>query len=157
MSKKKKQSERYKEIRNSKVFHDYFVEDKIEAGIVLTGTEVKSIRESGAQITDSFVRFRNGRPIMYNAHIAEYKFGNFANHDPHRPRNLLLHKKEIIKLEHEIQSKGLTLIPLRMYFEKALVKVELGLCRGKKLYDKRETLKRKEHMRETQRAIRHSY
>jgi len=157
MAKKNKSTDRFKEIRNAKVFHDYFVDETFEAGIVLTGTEVKSIREGRAQLSDAFVRIRNGRVILYHAHIAEYSFGNFFNHEPYRPRNLLLHKKQILKLEHEVQSTGRTLIPLRMYFQKALVKVELGLCRGKKLYDKRETLKAKEHQRETQRAMRQAY
>lgn len=157
MAKKNKSTDRFKEIRNAKVFHDYFVDETFEAGIVLTGTEVKSIREGRAQLSDAFVRIRNGRVILYHAHIAEYSFGNFFNHEPYRPRTLLLHKKQILKLEHEVQSTGRTLIPLRMYFQKALVKVELGLCRGKKLYDKRETLKEKEHQRETQRAMRQAY
>ena len=150
---KKPDSERFREIRNAKALHDYFVEDKFEAGIMLTGTEVKSIRAGLAQISDAFVRIDNDIPILYHAHIQEYEFGSYANHDPHSPRRLLLHKREIRKIRQAMQSGGLTLIPLRMYFVKALVKVEIAIARGKKLYDKREDMKAAIVKRETERVF----
>jgi len=145
-------SSRYREIRNAKAFHDYFIEDKFEAGIVLTGTEVKSIRAGLAQISDAFVRIDGSIPILYHAHIAEYTFGSYANHNPYNPRRLLLHKREIRKIMQAIQSGGLTIVPLRMYFDKALVKVEIAVARGKKLFDKREDMKTAIAKRELGRA-----
>ena len=152
---KKNDSKRYKEVRNSRARHEYFVEDTLECGIVLTGTEVKSLRAGQAQISDAFVRFNKSVPMLFHAHIAEYAFGNFANHKPARPRKLLLNKREIIKWEHAVQAGGRTVIPLRMYFKKGLVKLEIGLCKGKKQYDKREDLRRKDDLRETQRMVKH--
>lgn len=152
---KKNETKRYKEIRNSRAKHEYFIDDTLECGIVLTGTEVKSLRAGQAQINDAFVRFHNGVPMLFHAHIAEYAFGNFANHKPLRPRKLLLHAKEIVKWQHEVQAGGRTVIPLRMYFKKGLVKLEIGLARGKKHYDKREDLKKKEDLREAQRMVKH--
>ena len=152
---KKNEAKRYKEIRNSRARHEYSIEDTLECGIVLVGTEVKSLRQGQAQINDAYVRFDRNVPMLHQAHIAEYVFGNFANHKPVRPRRLLLHAKEIIKWQHAVQTGGLTVIPLRMYFKKGLVKVEIALARGKKQYDKREDLKRREALRETQRMVRH--
>jgi len=131
------------------------VDERLETGIVLTGTEVKSIRAGQAQISDAFVRIDRGRPVMYHAHIAEYSHGNMANHNPYRPRPLLMHEKEIARLAQEVQAGGRTLIPLRMYFKQGLIKVEVGLCRGKKKFDKRQTMKEKDEMREAQRTVRH--
>lgn len=152
---KKSDSKRYKEIRNSRARHDYFVDEELECGIVLTGTEVKSMRAGQAQINEAFVRFNKGVPMLYHAHIAEYAFGNYANHKPVRPRKLLMHAKEIIRWEHEVQAGGRTVIPLRMYFKKGLVKIEIGLARGKKHYDKRHDLRKQEDLRETQRMVKH--
>ena len=150
---KANQKERNKEIRNAKVHHDYFVSDSYEAGIVLRGTEVKSVRLGKAQIRDSFARIDRGEIILYHAHIDEYAFGNFNNHNPVRPRKLLLNKREIHKIAGAIESGGKTLIPTRMYIKHGLVKVELGICTGKKQHDKRETLKKKIDMREAERAM----
>lgn len=138
----KHDSARFREIRNAKALHDYFVEEKYEAGIVLTGTEVKAIRAGLAQISDSFVRLDGGVPILYHAHISEYAYGSFANHNPYNPRRLLLHKREIRKIQQAVQSGGYTIVPLRMYMKQALVKVEIAVARGKKLFDKREDLKK---------------
>jgi len=151
---KKAEIERFKEIRNAKARREYFIEDKFEAGIILTGTEIKALRMGLGQLNDSFVRLDNDVPVLYNAHIAEYQFGGFANHKPKRPRKLLLHKKEIRKIKEELQSGGRTLIPLRMYFKKALMKVEIAVAQGKKLYDKREDMKKAIAKRETERAVR---
>ena len=154
MAAKKIDSERYREIRNAKVRRDFFVEDSLEAGIVLTGTEVKSIRSGRAQISDAFIRIDKGEAFLYHARIEEYLFGNINNHIPYRPRKLILHKKEIQKLEVVLQGGGRTLIPLRLYFKKGLIKVQVALCKGKKLYDKREDLKKKAILRETERTMR---
>ncbi|MBN1403134.1 MAG: SsrA-binding protein SmpB [Opitutales bacterium] len=146
-------SERFKEVRNAKAHRDFFIEDKFEAGIMLTGTEIKSIRQGQAQIAESFVRVDGDIPVLYHAHIAEYSFGSYANHNPYRPRRLLLHKKEIRKIKQELQSGGRTLIPLRMYFKKALVKVEIAIAVGKKMHDKRNDMKDAINKRELDRAI----
>lgn len=153
---KSKQQERNKEIRNTKVHHNYFVTETYEAGIVLRGTEVKSVRLGKAQIAESFARIEKGEVFLYNAHISEYAFGNLNNHNPVRPRKLLLNRREIHKILGSIESGGKTLIPTRMYLKHGLVKVELGVCTGKKLHDKRETLKRKIDMREAERAMKHA-
>ncbi|MCC5807158.1 MAG: SsrA-binding protein SmpB [Opitutales bacterium] len=145
--------DRYKEIRNNRVFKDYFVDESNECGIVLRGTEVKSIRQGHAQIEDSFVRIEKGAPILYHAHIREYAFGTNTNHNPVRPRKLLLKKREILKWELQLQGGGKTLVPVKMYFKKGLVKVLVGLCRGKKTYDKRHDLKTREADREIERAL----
>ncbi len=154
MAAKKIDSERYREIRNAKVRRDFFIEDSLEAGIVLTGTEVKSIRSGRAQISDAFIRIDKGEAFLYHAHIEEYLFGNLNNHIPYRPRKLILHKKEIQKLEVALQGGSRTLIPLRLYFKKGLIKVQIALCKGKKLYDKREDLKKKAILRDTERTMR---
>lgn len=150
---KKKKKDRPREIRNSKVSRNYQIEDKYEAGIKLTGTEIKAIRAGQVQISDAFVRLEKGIPILYHVHINEYEFGNLNNHKPTRPRLLLLNKKEIRKLTVALDTGGLALIPTRMYFKQGLLKVEIALCRGKKLYDKREDLKKKAQLRDAERAI----
>jgi SsrA-binding protein len=153
MSAQKKDPARYTEIRNSKALRDYFVEEKFEAGIALKGTEVKSIRAGKAQITDAFGRFEKGELWLHNAHIEEYAFGNIYNHDKVRTRKLLLHRHQIRKIAQALQVGGRALVPLRMYFKDALVKVEVALCTGKKLFDKRDTLKRKVIDREIDKAL----
>ncbi|KAF0094612.1 MAG: SsrA-binding protein [Puniceicoccaceae bacterium 5H] len=151
--KNKKSDERYREIRNSKAYRDFFVDETLEAGLVLTGTEVKSIRAGGAQISESFVRIDKGAPVLYHANIPEYSFANFQNHNPYRPRKLLLNRREILKWEQEMKSGNRAIIPIKMYFKKGMVKVQLGLCRGKKEYDKREDLKEAVDRREMDRAM----
>ena len=142
-------------MRNSRARRDFFIDETLEAGVVLKGTEVKSIRQGMVQINEAFVRIDKGTPILYHAHIAEYAFGTTSNHNPNRPRKLLLSKREIHKWEQSIQSGGRTIVPLRMYFKNGLVKAELGLCRGKKLYDKRDDLRKAVDLRETQRTVKH--
>lgn len=153
MAAKKENSARYKEIRNAKAFRDFLIEDRFEAGIVLTGTEVKSIRAGRAQISDAFGRLEKNGVFLCHMHIAEYEFGNLNNHLPYRPRKLLLHRKEIQKIELAVNAGGAAIVPLRVYFKEGLVKVELGLGKGKKLYDKREDLKKKAHEQEMKRAL----
>lgn len=155
MSAQKKESARFTEIRNSKALRDFFVEEKFEAGIALKGTEVKSIRAGKAQISDAFGRFEKGELWLYNAHIEEYAWGNIYNHDVRRTRKLLLHRHQVRKIAQALQVGGRALIPLRMYFKEALVKVEVALCTGKKLFDKRETLKRKVHDRDIDKALKY--
>lgn len=138
---------------NRKAFHDYFILDKLEAGIALLGTEVKSIREGRINLKDSYAIVRDGEPFLVNCHISPYSHGNRENHDPLRTRKLLLHHKEIRKLIGKTQEKGLTLVPLRVYLKRGRIKVELGVARGKKEYDKRETERRKEVDRETRAAM----
>jgi SsrA-binding protein len=138
---------------NKKAYHDYFIEEKFEAGMVLRGTEVKSLRNGKANLNDSFALIRNGEAFLHNLHISPYDFGNRENHDPDRMRKLLLHKKEIVKLFGKIREQGYSFIPLRIYFKNGLVKVELGLAKGKKLYDKREDLKKKEMKRDVAQAL----
>ena len=142
-------------MRNSRARRDYFIDETLEAGIALKGTEVKSIRQGMVQINEAFVRIDRGSPILYHAHISEYAFGTNSNHNPTRPRKLLLNQREIHKWEQAIQSGGRTIIPLRRYFKNGLVKVEVALCRGKKQYDKREDLKREVDMRESERTVKH--
>ena len=129
---------------NKKAFHDYFVLEKYECGIELFGTEVKSIRAGSCSIKESFCRVDKGEVYVENMHINPYERGNIFNKDPYRTRKLLLHKKEISKLKEELKNQGITLIPLSVYFKGSKVKVEIGLCKGKKLYDKRETSKKNE-------------
>ena len=139
---------------NRKAFHDYAIEEKIEAGLVLKGTEVKSLREGRVNMREAYATVAEGKAILHNCHIGEYSHGNITNHDPLRPRGLLLHKKEIQKLTGKVQQKGLTLVPLRMYFNRrGVAKVELGLARGKKHYDRREAVKQREAGREMERAM----
>jgi SsrA-binding protein len=153
MSAQKKDPNRYTEIRNAKALRDYSVDEKFEAGLALKGTEVKSIRAGRAQISDSFGRFDKGELWMMNAHIEEYAFGNISNHDTRRTRKLLLHKHQIRKIAQALQVGGKALIPLRMYFKEALVKVEVAICTGKKVYDKRDDLKKKAEMDEVKKQM----
>lgn len=125
--------------QNKKAYHDYFIEEKIEAGVELFGTEVKSIRAGAVNLKDSYCTFKNGEIFALGVHISPYEKGNIFNRDPLRPKRLLLHKREILRLSGKVAEKGLTLVPLSMYFSGSRVKVELGLCRGKKLYDKRQS------------------
>jgi SsrA-binding protein len=154
MSARKRDASRTKDIRNAKAGRDFFIGECYEAGIVLQGTEVKSIRLGNAQINDAYARIEKGAVWLCQAHIGEYRFGTNQNHDPIRKRKLLLHEREINKLRGAVEAGGKTIVPLRMYLKNGLVKVEIALGTGKKLYDKRETLKRKEAMREAERIIR---
>ena len=138
---------------NKKARHDYFIEDTYEAGIVLHGTEVKSLRAGHCSIKESFVRVDNGEVIIYGMHINPYEKGNIFNKDPLRVKKLLLHKQEINKLLGKIKEKGYTLVPLQVYFSNGRAKVEIGLARGKKLYDKREDIAKKDARRETEREF----
>ena len=133
---------------NKSVYHNYFVEDVIEAGIVLTGTEIKSIRLGKVSINDAYCDFKNKEMLIVNMHISLYDKGNIFNHNPLRDRKLLLHKKEIIKLEYLQSKNGYTIIPLKVLIKNGLCKIEIGLCKGKKLYDKREAEKTKTIQRE---------
>ncbi len=132
------------EIVNRKAHHDYFIKASYEAGIELMGTEIKSIRLGNANINDSYARIKDNEVFLVNMYIGKYEEGNIFNHDERRSRKLLLHKKEIIRINHEIETNKYTLIPLKLYFKKNKLKVELGLCQGKKLYDKRQTIKERD-------------
>jgi SsrA-binding protein len=140
-------------ISNRKAFHEYHVLESFQAGIVLTGTEIKSLRAGKVSVVDAHARIEKGEIYLYNLHIAPYESGTHYNHASRRTRKLLLHKREIAKLFAKIQEKGLTLVPLKLYFSRCWVKVELGLCRGKKLHDKRQDLKEKQTHREINRAM----
>ncbi|MDQ0167721.1 SsrA-binding protein SmpB [Bacillus horti] len=140
--------------QNKKARHDFHIEETYEVGIVLTGTEIKSIRSGKANLKDSFARINNGEVYLINMHISPYEQGNRYNHDPLRTRKLLMKKKEISKLIGLTKEQGLSLIPLRMYLKGGFAKLELALAKGKKLYDKREDLKRKDAQRDIQRAFR---
>jgi len=139
---------------NRQAYHDYFVEETIEAGISLVGTEIKSIREGRVNLRGSYAIARNGELWLENAHIAVYEHGNRYNHEPLRNRKLLLHKREIEQLQAKVATKGLTLIPLKLYLKHGRAKIELGLARGKKLYDKREAIADRDAKREMERVIR---
>ena len=136
---------------NRKANFEYSILSKYESGIVLTGTEVKSLRDAKVNIQDAYGRLINGEVWLINSNINEYKFGNINNHEPLRNRKLLLNKREIRKVKQELQEKGLTLVPLKIYFKGSLIKVELGIARGKKLYDKRESIKKRETERKLNR------
>ncbi len=136
---------------NKKAYHDFFVEDTIEAGIVLAGTEVKSIRLGRVNLKDSYAHIRNNEIFVVGMHISPYQKSGFGSLDSKRVRKLLLNKREILKLKSATEQKGYTLIPLRMYFKSALIKVEVGLCKGKQLHDKRATIKEKEERRNVER------
>lgn len=139
---------------NRKAYHDYFIEEKFEAGIVLQGTEVKSLREGKVNLQDSYASVRDTEVFLHHCHISLYSHGNIMNHDPLRVRKLLLHRKEINKLLGKTQQKGLTLVPLRIYFsERGQAKIELGLAKGKKQHDRRESIKTREAGREVERAM----
>ena len=139
--------------QNRKARHDYIVQQTFEAGIALEGTEVKSCRNNGVSMVDCYAVIRTGELLVENLNIATYAFGNRNNHEPRRTRKLLMHKQEIARLKRNIEEKGMTLIPLSMYFKRGRVKVELGLCRGKNVHDKREDLKKKSDQRDIQRAM----
>jgi SsrA-binding protein len=139
---------------NKKALHDYEVVDRFEAGIALAGQEVKSIRAGGASLTDSYAQVKNNDVILYEMNITNYKFATIAPLPPRRPRKLLLNKREIRKIKSRVEEKGMTLIPLKLYFVRHLVKIEIGVCRGKRLYEKRDALAKKEASRERDRAIR---
>ncbi len=137
---------------NRQAYHDYFIEETYEAGIALTGTEVKSIRGGRVNLRGAFARIKDGEVWLEGAHIAEYEQGTYMNHAPTRPRKLLLHRREIDRLIGRVQTKGLTLVPLKLYFKNNRAKVEIGLARGKKLYDKREAIAKRETERELARV-----
>ena len=141
---------------NKKAYHDYFIEEKYEAGIELFGTEVKSIRQGKCSIKEAYVTIDNGEAFVDGMNISPYEKGNIFNREPLRRKRLLLHKREIMKLAGQVQAKGYTLMPLQVYFKNGRVKVEIGLARGKKLYDKRDDLKKKAMKRETERDFRNS-
>ena len=138
---------------NRKAFHDYFIEEKYEAGIELFGTEVKSLRQGTVNLKDSWCDISNGEIWIKQMHISPYEKGNIFNRDPIRPRKLLMHKKEIMKLYGTLKQEGLTLVPLSLYFKNSRVKVEVGLCRGKKLYDKRADMAKKDAKRTIERTL----
>lgn len=138
---------------NKKARHDYFIEDTYEAGVVLHGTEVKSLRMGKCSIKESFIRIEKGEVIIYGMHISPYEKGNIFNKDPLRPKKLMLHKYEINKIEGKLAEKGLTLVPLQVYFKGSLVKVEIALARGKKLYDKRADIAKKDQRREAEKEF----
>ena len=138
---------------NKKAYHDYFIEEKYEAGISLAGTEVKSLRMGKCSIKEAFIRIERGEVFVYGMHISPYEKGNIFNKDPLRVRKLLLHRAEINKMEGKIAEKGFTLVPLRVYFKESLVKVEIGVAKGKKLYDKRQDIAKKDMKREAEREF----
>lgn len=138
---------------NKKAYHDYFIEDKYEAGISLAGTEVKSLRMGKGSVKESFVCIENGEVMLYGMHISPYEKGNIFNKDPLRPRKLLMHKYEIRKIAGKMAEKGYTVVPLQVYFKGSLVKVEIALARGKKLYDKRQDIAKKDMRRESEREF----
>ena len=141
------------EIKNKKASFDYFIEDTYECGIVLTGTEIKSLRKGKANIKDSYAIIRNDEIYLLNAHISSYEQANQFNHDENRTRKLLLHKKEILKLKDKLLKEGYTLIPLKMYFKENNLKVLIGVCKGKKNFDKREVIKKRENDLEIRKTL----
>jgi len=143
--------------KNKKAYHEYDILETFEAGIALQGTEVKSVKNGQINLRDAYVKIKNEEALLINCHIAHYEQGNRANHEETRTRKLLLHKKEILKLLSKVNEQGLSIIPLKIYLKGNYVKLEIGLARGKKKYDKRETLKRKEQEREAQRALKQRY
>lgn len=138
---------------NKKAYHDFFIDETYEAGVALHGTEVKSMRMGKCSIKESFIRIEDGEVFVYGMHVSPYEKGNIFNKDPLRVKKLLMHRYEINKLEGKIKEKGYTLVPLQVYFRDGKVKVEIGLARGKKLYDKRETIAKKDARRETEREF----
>ncbi len=142
---------------NKKAYHDYYIEETYEAGIELHGTEVKSVRMGKVSIKEAYVQIKDGEVIVYGMHISPYEKGNIFNRDPLRPKKLLLHKYEIRKLIGKIKEKGYTLIPLRVYLKGSLIKVEIGLAKGKKLYDKRREIAKKDMQREAQREFKQKF
>ena len=140
--------------QNRKAYHDYFVEEKYECGIALFGTEVKSVRQGRVNLKESWVRVHNGEVWAEGMHISPYEQGNIFNRDPLRPKKLLLHRNEIRKLDAQVMRQGFTLVPLELYFRNGRVKVQLGLCKGKQLHDKRDSIAKKDSQREIMRALR---
>ncbi len=140
--------------QNKKAWHDYFVEDRFECGLVLSGTEVKSIRLGKVNLKESWVQVRNGELWVEGMHISPYEQGNIFNRDPLRPKKLLMHRNEIRKLDGEVAKQGFTLIPLEIYLKEGRVKLQLGLCKGKQLHDKRDSIAKRDSDREIQRALR---
>jgi len=138
---------------NKKAYHDYFIEEKYETGIVLHGTEVKSLRMGKCSIKESFVHIDGGEVFIYGMHISPYEKGNIFNKDPLRPKKLLMHRNQIMKLQGQLSEKGYTLVPLQVYFKDGLAKVEIGLAKGKKLYDKRQDIAKKDQRRENEREF----
>lgn len=138
---------------NKKAYHDYFIEDKYEAGISLHGTEVKSLRTGKCSIKEAFIKIENGEMFIYGMHVSPYEKGNIFNKDPLRVRKLLLHKSQINKIGGQLSLKGYTIVPLKVYFKGRLVKLEIGLAKGKKLYDKRQDIAKKDMRRETEREF----
>ncbi len=138
---------------NRKALHDYFIEDTFEAGIALTGTEIKSVRAGRVNLRDGYIMIRGGEPWLVNVHISPYDFGNRENHEPKRDRRLLLHRQEIRKLQTKVNERGWTIVPLSMYLKNGLAKVEIALVRGKRLYDKRDAVAERDADRELRRAI----
>lgn len=143
--------------QNKRAYHDYFIEDEIEAGIVLTGTEIKSVRLGKVNLQDSYCYFKHNELYIIGMHISPYDKGNIFNHDPDASRKLLLHKKEIIKYSQKIQKEGYTLIPLRVVIRNSIAKVDIALAKGKKLYDKREEMKKEEIKKETRKSMMRDY
>ena len=143
--------------RNREAYHEYFVEEELEAGIELCGTEVKSIRQGALNLKDAWCGVKNGEMLVNQMHISPYEQGNIFNRDPTRPRRLLLHKREIMRLYGKVKQEGYALIPLSVYFKGSRVKVNLGLCKGKKLYDKRQAAAEKDAQRQIQRAMKERY
>jgi len=143
--------------QNRKARHDYHIMETWEAGMVLQGTEVKSLRNGKANLKDSYARVEQGEVFLYNCHIAPYEKGTYANHDPERKRKLLLNRQEIRKLTGKVEEKGLTLIALKIYFKRGVAKVELGLARGKKLYDRRADIAKRDIQRDMERALKHKH
>ncbi len=142
--------------QNRKAYHDYHIEDTVEAGIALMGTEVKSLREGRVNLKDSYVIMKSGEAYLLNCHISPYSHGNIMNHEPLRTRKLLMHRKEIDRLRGKIEAKGYTLIPLKLYFKGSFAKVEIGLARGKKIFEKRDRIKEREAKREIEKATKAS-
>ena len=138
---------------NKKAYHDYFIDEKYEAGLVLHGTEVKSLRMGKCSVKESFIRIENGEVYVYGMHISPYEKGNIFNTDPMRVRKLLVHKREILKLQQQVMQKGMALVPLALYFKNSKVKLELGICRGKKLYDKRDSAAERDTKRLIERTL----
>ncbi len=138
---------------NKKAYHDYFILESFEAGIALHGTEVKSLRMGKCSIKEAFIRIENGEMFIYGMHVSPYEKGNIFNKDPLRVKKLLLHKKEILKMLGKMKEKGITIVPLKVYFKGSLVKVEIGLAKGKKLYDKRDDIAKKDQKREAEREF----
>lgn len=143
--------------QNKKAYHDFFILDTYEAGIELKGTEIKSVRKGSVNLKDSFIHIKNDEAFIENMHIAPYEQGNRFNHEPLRTRKLLLHKKQIKKLQKEVKENGLTIVPTKLYFNTSKLKVEVALARGKKLYDKRQDLKEKDSKRDIERALKNAY